>query len=287
MAQEKGISKAQGFTHGMVSDPDPRFQIKGSYSNALNIRLSNDAGDTFTVENIKGNTLFIDLNALTKQIGILSVGEEGILGTRNNVATGTEYSEIYWDPTNTDANNDPVGTFFPSPTNQGTGGEEDGVFPFGSTGSGKDYEYTSSIVGYTSFGNEMILIIVVRQDDGSHRTVFLQLKYDENMIVESVTDLGVCYSNQGDNYPNLGMHLDKPVKVVSLIENNCLKRIYWTDNKNPLRTLNISQPAKNQLPPETLDITPLANMSQPVMSGALHGSLPVGQWRGNYIFTFE
>ena len=282
MAQEKGISKAQGFTHGMVSDPDPRFQIKGSYSNALNIRLSNDAGDTFTVENIKGNTLFIDLYALTTQLGVESGGEEGILGTRNDVTDGTEYSEIYWDPTNTDTNNIPVGPLFPSPNNQGTAGEEDGVFPFGSTASGTDYEYTSSIVGYTSFGNEMILIIVVRSD--VDRTVFLQLKYDENMIVESVTDLGVCYSNQGDNYPNLGMELDMPVKVVSLIENNCLKRIYWTDNKNPLRTLNVSQPAKNQLPPETLDITPLANMSQPVMSGALHGSLPVGQFQ--YLYKY-
>ena len=127
MAQEKGISKAQGFTHGMVSDPDPRFQIKGSYSNALNIRLSNDAGDTFTVENIKGNTLFIDLNALTKQIGLGSGGKEGILGTRYDVDDTTEYSEIYWDPTNTDANNTPVGPLFPSPNNPGTAGEEDGI----------------------------------------------------------------------------------------------------------------------------------------------------------------
>ena len=279
MAQEKGISKAQGFTHGMVSDPDPRFQIKGSYTDALNIRLSNDAGDTFTVENIKGNSLFIDLNALTKQ-----TTPEGMLETRTGVAAGTEYSEIYWDPTNTDSNDIPVGVLFPSPTNVGVGGEEDGIFPFGNTASGKDYENTSSIVGYTSFGNEMILIIVVRDYTGTDRTVFLQLIYDEDMNVESVTDLGVCFSNQGDNYPDLGMQLDMPVRVVSLIENNCLKRIYWTDNKNPLRTLNISQPAKNQLPPETLDITPLANMSQPVLDSTLHGSLPVGKFQ--YVYKY-
>ena len=53
MAQKKQVSKPQGFTHGLVSDPDPRFQIKGSYTDALNIRLTNDTGDTFTVENIK------------------------------------------------------------------------------------------------------------------------------------------------------------------------------------------------------------------------------------------
>ena len=186
MAQETNISKAQGVTHGMVSDPDTRFQIKGSYTNALNIRLSNNAGDTFTAENIKGNSLFIDLNALTKQIGLGSGAEEGMLGTRNNVSSGTEYSEIYWDPTNTDYNNIAVGPFFPSPNNPGLAGEEDGIFPFGSTTTATDYENTASIVGYTSFGNEMVLIIVVRSD--YDRTVFLHLKYDENMIVESVTD---------------------------------------------------------------------------------------------------
>ena len=49
MAQEKQTSKVQGFTHGMVSDSDPRFQIKGSYSDALNVRLTNKTGDTFTI----------------------------------------------------------------------------------------------------------------------------------------------------------------------------------------------------------------------------------------------
>jgi len=52
MPQKPTKSKAQGFTHGMVSDADPRFQIKGSYSDAMNIRLTNDTGNTFTVENI-------------------------------------------------------------------------------------------------------------------------------------------------------------------------------------------------------------------------------------------
>ena len=32
----KAMSQAQGFTGGMVSDPDPRYQPKGSYRHALN-----------------------------------------------------------------------------------------------------------------------------------------------------------------------------------------------------------------------------------------------------------
>ena len=56
-----GQSNPEGFTQGMVSDLDPRFQLKGSYSDAQNIRLTNSEGDTFTVENIEGNSLFVDL----------------------------------------------------------------------------------------------------------------------------------------------------------------------------------------------------------------------------------
>ena len=36
--QKANYTVPQGFTHGMVSDPDPRFQLEGSYSDALNIR---------------------------------------------------------------------------------------------------------------------------------------------------------------------------------------------------------------------------------------------------------
>ena len=57
----QGVSKPESFTHGMVSDLDPHFQLEGSYSDAQNIRLTNSEGDTFTVENIEGNSLFVDL----------------------------------------------------------------------------------------------------------------------------------------------------------------------------------------------------------------------------------
>ena len=59
--EQTGLSQPQGFTHGMISDLDPHFQLKGSYSDAQNIRLTNAEGSTFTVENIEGNSLFVDL----------------------------------------------------------------------------------------------------------------------------------------------------------------------------------------------------------------------------------
>ena len=64
MAEQRGnkpVSQPQAFTGGMVSDANPRFQPKGSYRDALNIRIINDEGNTFSVENIEGNKNFLDL----------------------------------------------------------------------------------------------------------------------------------------------------------------------------------------------------------------------------------
>ena len=126
MAQKKQISAVQGFTHGLVTDPDPRFQIKGSYSKALNVRLTNKSGDTFTIENIDGNTLAIDLFALQNQSYNAS-SDGGILKTRTDIAVAIQsqptlpndlvFSEIYFDPDNTDDNGNTVGLFYPSPQN--------------------------------------------------------------------------------------------------------------------------------------------------------------------------
>ena len=105
------------------------------------------------------------------------------------------------------------------------------------------------------------------------------------MSVVKVEDLAVCYSQQGDHYPNLGMKIDVPVRVEAMIENECITRIYWTDNINPLRTLNIAQEGKNQLNPTSLDITPLMNPSQPVLDMTINGSLPVGVYQYTYKYV--
>tara|TARA_R110002020_G_C16313913_1_gene774100 strand:+ start:152 stop:5806 length:5655 start_codon:yes stop_codon:yes gene_type:complete len=305
MPQKPTKSKPEGFTHGMVSDSDPRFQIKGSYTDGQNIRLTNSTGDTFTVENINGNSLFIDLFALNSQskLAAYNANSAGMLETRTDIPLlgaaplPTDlFSEIYWDPNNTTSTGNLVGPLYPSPVdNFGTVGG-DGVFTFYDN-DGSSLERDSSIVGYTSFGNELILIIVIESsfikmssspfyvadpNGSTRRTVFLRIVFDVDMNVEKVEDLMVSYSHQNDHYPNLGMKIDQPVRVESIIENECISRIYWTDNINPLRTLNLQQEGKNQLSPSSLDITPLMDPSQPVLDMTIHGSLPVGVYQYTY-----
>ena len=49
----------------MDSDLDPHFQLKGSYSMLKILDLTNSEGDTFTVENIEGNSLFVRFSNYT------------------------------------------------------------------------------------------------------------------------------------------------------------------------------------------------------------------------------
>ena len=51
--------KPNTFSKGMFRDIDPHYQPKESYKDAQNARLSSEAGNTLSLENMKGN-LFID-----------------------------------------------------------------------------------------------------------------------------------------------------------------------------------------------------------------------------------
>ena len=271
-----GLSKAESFTHGMVSDLDPHFQLEGSYSDAQNIRLTNAEGDTFTVENIEGNSLFVDLNTYNIEV---------------NAGQGwSSYLSNYT-------------TFY----DRGP----DGI----NLSSNLNLANRASIVGHVSYANQLLLMIVMRTEwernyDGSsynplsstldptdpnysaentevNRTVFLLVDFNHDLEVTKVSDLRVCYSAgnpQARQYPDLNMDLDAPVRIEHIVENEKISRIYWTDNKNPLRTLNIKEDRLDLIEPTALDITPLMKPSQPVLSTTLFGSLPVGVFQ--YCFKY-
>ena len=273
--QQKGVSAPESFTHGMVSDLDPHFQLSGSYSDAQNIRLTNSEGDTFTVENIEGNSLFVDLS--TYPIYSENVLSDGTVDILNNYPTFYDRG-----PTN-------------SPLSDNL-----------------KIENRCSIVGHISYANQMLLMIVGRfewdrnfgvpisstvasgdpdyseENTEIDRTIFLLVDFDHEMKVKKVTDLRVCYNTSGFQYPDLGMDLDTPVRMEHIIENERISRIYWTDNKNPLRTLNIKNfPTLDDITIESLDITPLMNPSQPALDLNLFGSLPVGVYQYTYKLLSE
>jgi len=263
--ERPGVSQPQGFTHGMISDLDPHFQLKGSYSDAQNIRLTNSEGDTFTVENIEGNSLFVDLSEYPITI--------------ESTSNTTNYPTFY--------DRGPNGPYAAAPVNESY------------SVSNLKIDNRASIVGHYSYANQLFLIIVARfeykQDGGQNaavlepaeRTIFLMVDFNEKLEVQRVLDYRYCYNAEGWNYPDLGMKIDQPVTVEAIVENNCLSRVYWTDNINPLRTLNLNQGDKIDIVKTSLDITPLMNATQATVSRTLSGSLPVGVYQYTYKYISE
>ena len=260
----------QGFTHGMVSDADPRFQLQGSYSDALNVRLINSDGSTFTVENIEGNSLFVDLAK----------------GNGPTIYKQSQPNGISGYP-----------TFFDIGPTSGSWSDRRNNLKL---------DNRCSIVGHVSYANQLLLIIVGRFEydenqnpDPKNRTIFLLVDFDKDFTVTQVTDLQVCYTTSGGMAPDLNMDLDRPIRVEHLIENENIHRIYWTDNKNPLRTINIRQSSSwsvtggkygeglRNLSVDSLAITPLMSPSQVTLSKTLHGSLPVGVFQYTYKYISE
>lgn len=250
MAQK---SNPTTFTKGMVSDNDPRYQEPGTYRDAQNIQLINTDGSTFTVENVNGNILTLD-----------------IVNTAMTIEN-TEAFNTYW---------------------------QGGVinFPFQNAIFGKAAGYFANIVGHYSYNNTLLLIIVGLTDESTDvfdfKTIFLTLEFDQDGEVEKITDLKVAWEESEYNgatvtntHPNLNMTPEVSVQVEGIIENECLNRIYFTDNVNPLRTLNLINKSLYGLKPDELNITPKADMNQPVMNASLSGRLPVGVYQYGYKYV--
>ena len=249
MAQK---SNPTTFTKGMVSDNDPRYQEPGTYRDAQNIQLINSEGSTFTVENINGNILTLDIVNTTITI------------------ENTETFNTYWQ-----------------------GGAI--AWPFQNAVFSRTAGYFANIVGYYSYNNTLLLIIVGITDESvdnqDFKTIFLSIEFNNIGEIDKITDLKVAWEESEYNgavvtntHPNLNMRPETSVQVEGIVENECLNRIYFTDNVNPLRTINLLNKSLYSLKPDELNITPKADMNQPVLNSILSGRLPVGVYQ--YAFKY-
>ena len=247
-------SKPTGFSKGLITDTDPRFQIEGSYRDAMNIKLINSDGATFTIENINGNKKVLDLDTIVKH--------------RTDVAGG--------------------GTL-PSPLSVFKPFADDTIYTVGQNVKTRG---SANIVGSYSFKSQLFLIVCGyigydvswgSQSEGDFRTVFYLIDFDDQGEVIKCTDLQIAYTAGGGNkYPNLNMDPLIKCRVEGIIENEGISRVYWTDNKNPLRTLNLKDPDNYSMDPEELDLTPKSQHNQGVAVSMTSGNLPVGVYQYCY-----
>tara|TARA_R100001591_G_scaffold38282_1_gene49629 strand:- start:429 stop:6293 length:5865 start_codon:yes stop_codon:yes gene_type:complete len=285
-------SKPTGFVKGIISDTDPRYQIPGSYRDAMNMQIINTDGNTFSIQNIKGNKLTINLanypkHLLDGTLDPLSQTWAEITSSNNTALNGPLGTSNWFDHENTSFQYI-QGYYF------GLGQLDPNVGS--SPASWNDTAFylraACNIVGHYSFRNQLFLIIVgkfnvVKGDDiiayDSFQTQFLLLDFDSEGQVDKVTDLKVCYdSGVSVGYPNLNMDPNILCRVEGIIENDCLSRVYWTDNKNALRTLNLKGNDLHLLNIDELDISPKAVMQPVNLNAVITGNLPAGAYQYAY-----
>jgi hypothetical protein len=74
-----------------------------------------------------------------------------------------------------------------------------------------------------------------------------------------------------------------PIEAVGRYETDSIQRLYWTDNFNPPRTINIADPNVLSLNPDDLNINPSITFSRPSITTVSDGgSLPSGMYQYAY-----
>lgn len=246
-------SQPSGYFKGMVSDVDPRLQPKGTYRYARNVKLINKDGVSLTVENEDGNEIVVDL---------------------------------------TNKFRDEKNTLWAYQVDQSISNKYVGDAGFGYYGESRDgtsnstLDFAGNIVGHYSFKNQLFLIICGIFSDSNDatdfRTQFLLIDFDPNGDVNNVTDLQVCYGSSNE-VPNLSMDPQVSCRVEGIIENDCVTRVYWTDNLNPLRTFSLKADLPN-LDINELSVKPQAQFNQPVLDAQISGGLLTGCYA--YFFRY-
>ncbi len=252
-------SAPKGFSKGLITDVDPRYQLEGSYRDAMNIKLVSSEGSTFTVENINGNRQVLDLDTIEKHL-------------RSPYSLTSAVPQNYF---------------------KDTGGLP---YDVGDVNGVISMRGAANIVGHFSFKNQLLLIVCgyVAYDESSgsqsvddFRTVFFLIDFDADGNVEKCTDLRVCYSALEDQWPNLNMDPLIKCRVEGIVENEAISRVYWTDNKNPLRTFSLNDPNLHELEIGELDISPKSNHNQFTLQKTISGSLPVGVYQYCYKYLTD
>lgn len=77
-------------------------------------------------------------------------------------------------------------------------------------------------------------------------------------------------------------HPIPPSAITGRYESKDIKRIYWSDNYNKVRTLNVSMPQLMALRPYLTNVMPPAEFTQPILDSIIGGSLTSGSYQLAY-----
>jgi hypothetical protein len=136
-----------------------------------------------------------------------------------------------------------------------------------------------TVIGSTNLRDDVILFTVA-DTYGAGQSGYGQLwkmNYDVQDPVNT-TEIKILYNGK------LEFSKDNPIEAVARYESANIQRTYWTDNNNPLRKINIKDPALLALRPVDLLLSPEVVPSPPkcIREQETGGLLPAGIWYTAY-----
>lgn len=143
---------------------------------------------------------------------------------------------------------------------------------------------TPKIIGYVQLQNNLILFTVVEANDLSERGVIYKIDTSQFPTIDQygsfspVIDYEIIYEST-----DLNFSLEYPIQAVGRYETENIQRVYWTDNLNPVRTINILQENLLDLPVIELKLNIPVTFSSPEIEKVdFSGSLPAGMYQYAY-----
>ncbi len=302
------------FNKGLNKDINPLSNPKGSYIDAQNIRLINDAETTsLSLNNILGNDfkLTIPDSPLIQKISInsqaaaqnITISAQTGLGFSTSGATGEDvYNYIINDPAytlcaqNVGASSPTYNIYYNSnyiivipivfsvtlwitvtaalTLNNSYIPAQTGLEVIGSTTIRDDiYLFTTNNTTKNPGGHAFDSSLPT---DPSSIGVIWKLEYDKVTLVSTIT---LIYANYLDfsTYWCIA-----PSACLGRYENGSIQRLYWTDNFNKLRSLNVKDSQALALDISILDILPAVDFDIPLLqqlqsNGTTNGKVGVIQ----------
>lgn len=281
------------FEKGMSLDMARTFKPKGSYTKGRNVRLIQNGNNTnLAIENMLGNTSVITLPELsTKHVysvltvfsGTLNVTIDGISTAVAITATSVQgirdqiynailantfylpYSLIvvkkYTDQIVIASRT--LGSFAMSSNNAN--------FHNVSTLQSQD---SPDIIGYTELRDDLILFTTTYETaDPSNSGQIWQVKFNpgSDLLTPSIGYPKLIYNGI------LGFSREHIITAIGRYESEGIQKVYWTDNYNSLRLINVADDSAFGIDEASLDVFLNINLTEPTITDVIgSGSLPVG-----------
>lgn len=293
------MEKIQSFIGGMNSDVSPTAQPESTYVEALNIEIIDDElQGSVAISNSKGNKFQISIPDVAEIHKITIIDAGSTLITINGITNPTPFDSTNKTPKDlydyiiayapyghstvfTIYYNSNYIVIYPVPTNTTSMLITTDVGTFLALQLFIQDNQNLKVIGYGIIRDNIYLFTTNETGEDPQDPLLSQgygyiwkLTYDNITFDSSSATLELIYANNLSfttyyNIPQTG--------VIGRFENSNTQRLYWTDNYNKLRSLNVADPQLGALDLSLVDVQPSSDFDIPLMTDirSASGTTPI------------